>query len=224
MRGALVEVEGLAKAYREGGVRTPVLEDVSFSLARGEACSMVGSSGTGKSTLLALLAGLMLPDRGDVRFDGTPLGGLDETGRAGLRARRIGVVLQSDNLIPFLTAIENVELAVTLAGGPRGRSRARDILGEFGLTTRADDLPRRLSGGETQRVAVAVALVNEPELLLADEITAELDAATAGRVVEMVLDASRERELAVLMITHSPELASRTPRCLRIAGGRVVEA
>ena len=218
---ALVEVEGLAKAYREGGVRTPVLEDVSFTLARGEVCTMVGSAGAGKSTVLALLAGLLLADRGEVRFVGRPLGDMDESGRARLRARRIGVVLQSDNLIPFLTAIENVELAVTLAGGAHGALRAREILGELGLADRADDLPRRLSGGEVQRVALAVALVNEPDLLLADEITAELDAANAERVVDFVLDASRERELAVLMITHSDELAARAPRSLRIADGRV---
>lgn len=219
----LVQADGLAKTYREAGVETHVLNGVSFSLDRGESCSVVGASGAGKSTLLAILAGLMIPDAGTVRFDDEPLNELDETARARLRARRIGVVLQSDNLIPFLTAAENVELAVTLAGGSSPRSRARDALGELGLSSRADELPRRLSGGETQRVAAALALVNEPDLLLADEVTAELDTDNAERVLAVILEASRRRNLAVLMITHSGELAKRTQRRMRVADGKVVE-
>lgn len=221
---ALVEVTELSKAYHERGADSRVLTDAGFNLVRGETVSLVGSSGAGKSTLLNILAGLMLPDSGRVSFDGEDVTAMDEAGRAGLRARRIGVVVQSDNLIPFLTAAENVELAITLAGYKRPRARARVLLEEFGLASRVDDLPRRLSGGEAQRASLAVALVNEPDLLLADEVTAELDSATAERVLDIVLAASRERGLTVLMVTHSAELARRARRTLRVVGGAVVEA
>lgn len=223
MTGPLIAVEELRKSFHESEVETRVLDGASFELAAGETTSLIGSSGAGKSTLLGVLAGLMLPDSGRVRFDGEDITAMDEAGRAGLRAKRIGVVLQSDNLIPFLTAAENVELAITLAGGDRPGARARDLLGELGLGERLDDLPRRLSGGEAQRASLAVALVNEPDLLLADEVTAELDSANADRMIEIILGASRDRGLTVLMVTHSAELAERTDRCLRVAGGRVIE-
>ncbi len=220
---ALVQVEGLRKAYRDAGVETPVLTGTSFALGRGETVSMVGSSGAGKSTLLSILAGLMLPDSGEVRFDGEALTGKGEAERATLRARRIGVVLQRDNLIPFLTAAENVELASELAYGDRRADLARQLLAELGLAGRADDLPRRLSGGEAQRAAIAVALVNKPDLLLADEVTGELDSESARRVVELILAASAERGLTVLLVTHSPELARLAQRRLRVANGEVLE-
>lgn len=223
MDGALVQVENLAKAYREGGEETHVLSDASFRLARGESTSVVGSSGAGKSTLLAVLAGLMLPDSGEVLFDGEVVTAMSEAERAALRAHRIGIVLQSDNLIPFLTAAENVELAIELAGGKDAPERARDLLDELGLAHRAGDLPRRLSGGESQRAALAVALVNEPDLLLADEVTAELDSENAGRVLDVILTASADRGLTVLMVTHSPELAKLTDRRMRVLDGGMVE-
>lgn len=219
----LVQVEGLSKSYREAGVETRVLEHAGFELARGETTSLVGSSGTGKSTLLAVLAGLMVPDSGTVCFDGQEVTAMDETARAALRARRIGVVLQNDNLIPFLTAAENVELAVKFAGGDRPGMRARALLAELGLAERLDDLPRRLSGGESQRAALAVALVNQPDLLLADEVTAELDSVNAKRVLNVILRTSRDRGLTVLMVTHSPELAGLTARRLRVVDGGVIE-
>lgn len=221
--GALIEVAGLSKTYREGGAETRVLDGAAFELVRGETTSLVGSSGAGKSTLLGVLAGLMLPDSGEVRFDGEDITEMDEAGRAGLRARRIGVVLQSDNLIPFLTAAENVELAIELAGGNRAGAQAKELLGGLGLAERADYLPRRLSGGESQRTSLAVALVNQPDLLLADEVTAELDSASAERVIEIILDASRDRGLTVLIVTHNDQLAGRAKRRLRVVDGGVIE-
>lgn len=218
---ALVEVEELHTVYRERGTLTEVLKGTSFTLQRGQTASLVGSSGAGKSTLLCVLAGLMLPEAGAVRFDGEEITALDEAQRAGLRARRIGVVLQRDNLIGFLSAAENVELAVKLAGGAHPARRARALLGELGLAHRVDDLPRRLSGGEAQRAALAVALVNEPELLLADEVTAELDSDSAQRVLELILTASRERGLTVLLVTHSAELAQLAEVRLCVADGLV---
>jgi putative ABC transport system ATP-binding protein len=221
---ALVRLDAVSKAYRAGEATTRVLHDVSLQLARGETTSLVGVSGSGKSTLLSLIAGLIRPDAGAIAFDGARLEDLDDTARARLRARRIGVVLQKDNLIGFLTAAENVELAIDLAGGDRAARRARALLASVGLADRADRLPRRLSGGEAQRVAVAMALANEPDLLLADEVTGQLDADTADEVMEVILGAWRERGLTVLFVTHSGELAERAQRRLRLVDGAVLAA
>ena len=219
---SLVEVDGLVKTYDERGASTAVLRGASFGLARGEATSMVGASGSGKSTLLAILAGLLVPDEGEVRFDGEILTAMDEAERSALRAGRIGVVLQGGNLIPFLSAAENVELAVELAGGEHPGERARELLSRLDLPHRADDLPRRLSGGEAQRAALAVALANEPDLLLADEVTAELDSDNAERVLELILATSADQGLTVLIVTHSPALATLTEHRLRVVDGAVV--
>jgi putative ABC transport system ATP-binding protein len=220
----LLRVDRLAKTYRSGDVETPVLRDVSLELDRAVTASLVGVSGSGKSTLLSLLAGLMLPRSGTVVFDGQDLGGMDDTARARLRARRIGVVLQSGNLIPFLTAAENVELAVEVAGGARPGRRAATLLREVGLSDRLDHRPARLSGGEAQRVAVAVALANDPDLLLADEITGQLDADTAAEVMDMIFAAWRERGLTVLFVTHSGALAERAERRFALVDGEVLAA
>jgi putative ABC transport system ATP-binding protein len=219
----LVGVGRLSKTYREGAVETEVLRDVDLELGRGETTSLTGASGSGKSTLISLLAGLMLPDAGRIVFDGEDITGLDEAERARLRARRVGVVLQSGNLIPFLTAVENVELAIDLAGGDRAGPRARELLSELGLSQRLDHLPHRMSGGEAQRVSVAMALANEPDLLLADEVTGELDSSSAEQVMGVILDAWRERGLTVLFVTHSPELAGRAERRLHLEDGKVEE-
>jgi putative ABC transport system ATP-binding protein len=222
--GPLLRVDRLAKTYRSGDVETPVLRDVSLELDRAVTASLVGVSGSGKSTLLSLLAGLMLPRSGSVVFDGQDLGGMDDTARARMRARRIGVVLQNGNLIPFLTAAENVELAVEVAGGARPARRAAALLREVGLADRLDHRPARLSGGEAQRVAVAVALANDPDLLLADEITGQLDADTAAEVMDMIFAAWRERGLTVLFVTHSGALAARAQRRFALVDGEVLAA
>ena len=224
MSGPLLRVDRLAKTYRSGDVETPVLRDVSLELDRSVTASLVGVSGSGKSTLLSLLAGLMLARSGRVLFDGQDLGGMDDTARARLRARRIGVVLQNGNLIPFLTAAENVELAVEVAGGARPGRRAATLLREVGLSDRLDHRPARLSGGEAQRVAVAVALANDPDLLLADEITGQLDADTAAEVMDMIFAAWRQRGLTVLFVTHSRTLAERAARRFALVDGEVLAA
>ena len=218
---ALVRVDEVSKTYREGPAVTRVLHGASLELARGETTSLVGASGSGKSTLLGLIAGLMVPESGRVVFDGQDITELDDTDRARLRAGRIGIMLQSDNLIPFLTAAENVELAVELGGGGRAGARARDVLSELGLADRLHHLPRRLSGGEAQRVSVAVALANDPDLLLADEVTGELDSANAEQVMEVISHASRDRGLTVLFVTHSRDLAARAAHRLRLESGCV---
>jgi putative ABC transport system ATP-binding protein len=223
--GALVRVQDVSKTYREAGVEAHVLRGASLELARGETTSLIGVSGSGKTTLLSLLAGLMRPESGTVYFDGRALSDLDDAARARLRAQRIGVVLQSANLIPFLTASENVELAIELGGGGRRpRARARALLDEVGLADRADHEPRRMSGGEAQRVSVAMALANEPDLLLADEVTGQLDSSNAGRVMEVIFGAWRERGLTVLFVTHNGELAARAQHRLRLHDGQVLAA
>jgi predicted ABC-type transport system involved in lysophospholipase L1 biosynthesis ATPase subunit len=216
-----VRVDGVSKTFREGESATTVLHGVGLELARGETTSLVGRSGSGKSTLLSVLAGVLLPDAGTVVFDEQDVAALGDAARARLRASRIGVVLQRDNLIPFLSACENVELAMAIARGSRRRARARDLLGELGLARRLHHRPRALSGGEAQRVAVAVALANEPDLLLADEVTGELDSATAEQVVGVIFEAWRERGLSVLYVTHSDELAARAQRRLGLSDGAV---
>jgi ABC-type lipoprotein export system ATPase subunit len=211
----------VSKVYQEGVAQTSVLRAASLELVRGETTSLMGVSGSGKSTLVALLAGLMLPDSGEILFDGQDITALDDVERARLRARRIGVVLQRDNLIPFLTAVENVRLAIEVAGGRQPGARAKDLLAQLDLAHRMDHLPRRMSGGEAQRVAVAVALANKPDLLLADEITGELDSSNTEHVMRVVFDAWRERELAVLLVTHNVDLAARAQNRLRLTDGEL---
>jgi putative ABC transport system ATP-binding protein len=222
MTPPLVQVDAVSKSYREQGVETPVLRGANLTLERGTTTSLIGASGSGKTTLLGLIAGLMVPDSGAIVVDGDDVTSLDDTARARLRARRIGIVLQSGNLIPFLTARENVELAIELGDGTeRGDRAATALLDELGLADRVDHLPRRLSGGETQRVAVAVALANEPDLLLADEVTGELDSESADQVMDIVFGASRARDLTVLFVTHNEELAARAEHQLRLEDGEV---
>jgi putative ABC transport system ATP-binding protein len=216
-----VRVDRVFKTYRDGAFSTQVLRATCLELSHGSTTSLSGVSGSGKSTLIALLAGLMMPDEGRIVFDGQDLTQLGDSGRARLRAGRIGVVLQRGNLIPFLTALENVELAIELANGNRRGAKAKDLLTELGLAGRLHHLPRRLSGGEAQRVSVAMALANNPDLLLADEVTGELDSSTAEEVMEVIFKAWRERGLTVLFVTHSSELAARAERRLYLADGDV---
>lgn len=217
----LVLVDRVSKSYPHGGTSEQVLSAASMELVRGEVTSLMGPSGSGKSTLLSLIAGLTVPDSGAIVFDGNDVAGLDDVERARLRARRIGIVLQSGNLIPFLTAVENVELAIDLADGPRAGTRAADLLAAVGLAGRLHHLPSRMSGGEAQRASVAVALANRPDLLLADEVTGELDSSTAEEVMEVILGACRARSLAVLFTTHNPDLAAQAGNLLRLENGEV---
>lgn len=213
----LVRLDGISKRYAD----REVLRDVSIDLDRGEVTSLTGASGSGKSTLIAVLAGLSAPDEGRILFDGRELNAMDDAGRARLRADRIGIVLQSGNLIPFLTASENLELATRFVGGDHDRTRG--LLAELGVADRADHLPRRMSGGQAQRVAIAVALANEPDLLLADEVTGQLDSETAEQVMEVIVATGRRHGLTVLFVTHDDDLASRAQRRLVLEDGRVHE-
>lgn len=200
-------MEQVSKSYGLPHSRTEVLQGVNLIILPGEKTSLVGPSGSGKSTLLSLIAGLLRPDEGTIEIDAVAISDLDDRARALLRANRIGIALQSDNLIPFLTARENVELALGF-GSDRQRqrpagARALALLERFGMAHRAQHRPRQLSGGEAQRVALAVAMANEPALLLADEVVAQLDGETAAQVVDEVLSA----DFAVLYVTHDIAIA-----------------
>lgn len=217
MSPAVLRLWDVAKAFGGPTGETSVLDGVHLALAPGEKASLVGPSGSGKSTLLSIIAGLVRPDRGLVEIDGEDLGNLDDRRRAALRARRIGIALQADNLIPFLSARENVALAMAFGPGAPC-DRGDELLALMGVGHRADHLPRQLSGGEAQRVALAVALANRPALLLADEVAAQLDVATAGHVVDAVFDT----DVAVLFVTHDVHLADRAEQRLCLTNRRLV--
>ena len=204
----VLRLQGVDKSFGSPEDPVPVLRGVELTIMPGEKASLIGPSGCGKSTLLSLVAGLLAPDAGTIEIDGTAMSSLDDSGRARLRARRVGIALQSDNLVPFLTATENVQLALAFGRRPGradARREARVLLERFGVAHRADHLPRHMSGGEVQRVALAVAMANEPALLLADEVVASLDGETAGDVMDEVLAA----EFAVLFVAHHQHLADR---------------
>ena len=220
----LARLRDVFKIYREGSTETVALRGTDLELPRGQMTSLVGPSGSGKSTMLSLLAGLSLPSAGQVIFEGTDISRLDESARARLRAERMGMVFQSGNLIPFLNALENVQLAERLAGKPGKVSHARELLSEVGLAQRLNHLPRQLSGGEAQRVSIAVALANDPDLLLADELTGELDSATTAKVMDVLRGAWERRHLTILLVTHNRDLAAQADHRLRLLDGIVKAA
>jgi putative ABC transport system ATP-binding protein len=223
--GATVEARDLFKIHKEGQVETVALRGANLTLSAGEQASLVGPSGSGKSTLLTLLAGLSLPSAGEVIVDGQDVGQLSEADRAALRAGTVSMVFQSGNLIPFLNAEENVALVARRASGrKKGKARARELLGELGLSERRRHKPGQLSGGESQRVAVAIALASDPRLLLGDEVTGELDTATASDVMDLLERLSRERGITMLLVTHNTEMAARADRRLVMVDGTVREA
>jgi putative ABC transport system ATP-binding protein len=221
----MLVTENLSKDYASGNHALTVLRDVSFTIAAGELVSIIGPSGSGKTTLLGLLAGLDTPTRGAVLLDGTNLATLDEDARARVRGEKVGFVFQSFQLIPTLTAIENVTAPLELRGDVPTRvavTRARELLARVGLGDRTDHFPSQLSGGEQQRVAIARAFVNEPKILFADEPTGNLDQATGARIVELLEALNRERGSTVVLVTHDATLAARTQRTIQLKDGLVV--
>ena len=222
----LIALDGVTKAYDEGGATRVVLRDVSLRVAEGEFVAILGRSGSGKSTLLNLVAGIDAPTAGTVSVGGVDLTRLSDRDRTLFRRRTIGFVFQFFNLIPTLSVLENVRLPLELAGR-RGRSAddaARALLQDVGLAARVDAFPDRLSGGEQQRVAIARALAADPPLLLADEPTGNLDAETGARVLDLLCRLSGERGRTLLMATHSRAVAARAHRVLAIDGDRLVDA
>jgi putative ABC transport system ATP-binding protein len=219
---AIVRAIGLSKQVDTGRNRLTILEDVDLAVAPGEALAILGASGSGKTTLLGLLAGLDVPSRGQVHLDGVDLASLDEDGRAALRRRLVGFVFQSFQLLPALTALENVMLPLELGGAADAREVADTLLARVGLSQRTDHDPRQLSGGEQQRVAIARAFAGNPRLLFADEPTGNLDSATGEEIINLMFDLNREQRTTLLLVTHDERLAARCGRRLRLAAGRVV--
>jgi putative ABC transport system ATP-binding protein len=217
----IVRASGLGKQVSTGDTELTILADVSFEVRAGETVAIVGVSGSGKSTLLGLLAGLDTPSAGCVHIDGHDLFALDEDGRAALRGRTIGFVFQSFQLLPGMTALENVMLPLELAGASDAEPAARAMLERVGLAARLGHYPRQLSGGEQQRVAIARAFVTRPRLLFADEPTGNLDAATGAQVVELLFELNRERGATLLLVTHDEAITRRCDRVLRLAAGRL---
>ncbi len=215
----MLRVANLTKQVTTGDSTLTILRDVSFIIAAGEAVAVVGASGSGKSTLLGLLAGLDTPSSGTVHVSGQDLFALDEDGRAALRARLLGFVFQSFNLLPSMTALENVMLPLELAGAANAAESARELLGRVGLAARLKHYPKQLSGGEQQRVAIARAFVTRPSLLLADEPTGNLDAATGAEIIELMFELNREQGATLILVTHDAELSQRCGRVLQLAGG-----
>ncbi|MGI9332575.1 MAG: ABC transporter ATP-binding protein [Gammaproteobacteria bacterium] len=218
-----LRAEGLGKRVPSPEGELRILEDIDLEARAGESVAIVGASGSGKSTLLGLLAGLDLPSAGKVVLDGQDLGALDEDGRAGLRAERVGFVFQSFQLLPSLTAVENVMLPLELADRPDAREKAATVLERVGLEHRLRHYPRQLSGGEQQRVAIARAYAAEPSVLFADEPTGNLDRATGERVGALLFELNHERETTLVLVTHDMRLAENCDRIVELDAGRVVD-
>ncbi|HEY8856916.1 MAG TPA: ABC transporter ATP-binding protein [Rugosibacter sp.] len=224
MKTPVIDVWALSKTVPSGEGTLSILHDISFAVSAGEAVAIVGASGSGKSTLLGLMAGLDVPTAGSVRLLGEDIGLLDEDARAALRGRALGFVFQSFQLLPALTALENVMLPLELAGQGEARPMAQAMLARVGLGARLTHYPKYLSGGEQQRVALARAFAMRPQLLLADEPTGNLDAATGAQIIDLMFAMNAESGTTLILVTHDNQLAERCGRMLRLVDGRLMAA
>jgi putative ABC transport system ATP-binding protein len=213
---------GIGKTVKSGESDLVILREIDLAVTPGEALAVVGASGSGKSTLLAILAGLDTPSTGEVHIDGRELFSLDEDQRAELRGRNVGFVFQSFQLLPALTALENVMLPLELSNRENPEATASDMLVRVGLGERLHHYPKHLSGGEQQRVALARAFVVRPKLLFADEPTGSLDAESGAAVIRLLFEMNREYGTTLVLVTHDEQLASRCQRIVRLSGGRIV--
>lgn len=217
----ILNVSNLEKHYSSGSKDLKVLDGVSFEIASGETFSIVGPSGSGKTTLLGLCAGLDQSDTGTIELCGQDLRSLNEDERALLRNKKVGFIFQDFQLLPTLTALENVSVPMELQGVKNPAKKAMDLLEKVGLADRYDHYPSQLSGGEQQRVALARAFANQPDILFADEPTGNLDAETSDKVERLLFDLNKESGTTLVMVTHDMELANKTQRMLRLKNGKV---
>ncbi|WP_159017691.1 ABC transporter ATP-binding protein [Cognatiluteimonas profundi] len=222
VRPVTLQVHDLGKRVPLPTGELTILDGVGFDIRRGDTVAVVGASGSGKSTLLALMAGLDTPSSGTVLLDGAPMSTLDEDGRARVRGEKVGFVFQSFQLLPSLTALENVMLPLELRGDADAESPARAILQKVGLGERLGHYPKQLSGGEQQRVALARAFVTQPSLLFADEPTGNLDTVTGQAIIELLFALNADAGTTLVLVTHDEPLASRCSRIIRLDGGRLV--
>jgi putative ABC transport system ATP-binding protein len=222
-RTPAIEVTALIKKVADVSGELTILDNLHFTVQAGDTLALVGASGSGKSTLLGLLAGLDTPTSGSVHIDGIDIFALDEDGRAAVRRAHLGFVFQSFQLLSHLTALENVMLPLELRGDADAAIKAEAMLARVGLQQRLQHYPKFLSGGEQQRVALARAFVTRPPLLLADEPTGSLDAATGDAVIELMFELNREQHSTLVLVTHDPAMAARCQRQLTIAAGRLID-
>ncbi len=222
---AIIQVDKVSKRYRTSEVETLALENVNLSIDKGEFVSVMGPSGCGKSTLLNIVGLLDRPSEGSVTIDGTTLDGMSDSKLAAFRNRKIGFIFQSFHLIPSLTVADNIELPLTYRSGisaSERRRRVREVLEQVGLTHRANHYPSQLSGGQCQRVAIARAIVGNPEIILADEPTGNLDSKMGAEIMELLHKLNREEGRTILMVTHNEEQAAQTDRVMRFFDGRQI--
>ena len=219
---SVLTARGIGKTVKSGASDLVILREIDLAVTQGEAVAVVGASGSGKSTLLAILAGLDTPSAGAVELDGQDIFAVDEDQRAAMRGRAVGFVFQSFQLLPSLTALENVMLPLELGNDREAETKAKDVLTRVGLGERLHHYPKHLSGGEQQRVALARAFVVRPKLLLADEPTGSLDAASGAEVIRLLFDMNREYGTTLVLVTHDESLAARCARVVRLAAGRIV--
>jgi len=219
----MIKTRNLTKTVPTSEGQLTILQDVNLDIGEGEAVAIVGASGSGKSTLLGLMAGLDSPSSGDVELQNQSLASLDEEQRAVLRGRLVGFVFQSFQLLPSLTALENVMLPIELKGDPEASTKARNLLSRVGLEDRWHHYPNQLSGGEQQRVAIARAFASEAKILFADEPTGNLDTTTGARVIELLFELNKEYSTTLVLVTHDDRLATKCGRQIKLVAGKVVD-
>ncbi|MBW4889801.1 ABC transporter ATP-binding protein [Mucilaginibacter sp. HMF5004] len=218
----ILNIKNLSKTYQSGGQPLTVLHNINIAIAAGSTAAIVGPSGSGKTTLLGLCAGLDRSSEGSVELNGIALDSLSEDERAHVRNQHVGFIFQNFQLLPTLTALENVMVPLELRGEKNIKARAVELLGKVGLAERGHHYPTQLSGGEQQRVSLARAFSNAPKILFADEPTGNLDAETSEKVVKLIFDLNREAGTTLILVTHDLELAAKTQRIIRIKGGHIV--
>jgi putative ABC transport system ATP-binding protein len=223
MANSILSVEHLGKVFKSGDHVVNVLTDVSFTIEAGSTCAIVGPSGSGKTTLIAICAGLERPSEGLVTLDGTSLQSASEAQLARLRNQSVGFIFQNFQLLPSLTALENVMVPAEIRGENHARLRAADLLRQVGLEDRLGHYPVQLSGGEQQRVAIARAFMNEPKILFADEPTGNLDADTAGDIIKLIFELNATRGTTLVLVTHDRELTQLASRTIRLRGGKMAD-
>ncbi len=218
----ILNIHNVSKTYQSGGRTLSVLEDINISVAAGDTLSIVGPSGSGKTTLLGLAAGLDRSTNGTVELNGIKLDNLSEDQRAAVRNKHVGFIFQNFQLLPTLTALENVMVPMELRGEKGAKARAVDLLQKVGLGDRGHHYPAQLSGGEQQRVSLARAFSNKPQILFADEPTGNLDAETSEKIIELIFNLNKEAGTTLILVTHDHELANKTGRIIKLKGGRII--